>query len=132
MILPTEIREDMNCGLKNKYAEYVHKYWICFPGMETIFKNIGGIQMVESIPNCPSCGSSYTCEIVYGYPSDIEEYLKLVSKREICPGGCIHNENSPTWHCNDCQFHWGKYNISNKTNSFDFDQGFNLDGVYDQ
>ena len=88
--------------------------------------------MSEPIPNCPSCKSTHTCEIIYGYPSEIEEYLKLVSEKKISPGGCVSNENSPLWHCNNCQYDWGKYEGKGKTESFDFDQGYNLDEVYDQ
>ncbi len=83
-------------------------------------------------PKCPLCKSTNTCEIVYGYPSDIEEYLKLVSEEKIHGGGCVHNEDSPTWHCNKCYQNWGAYKDLDKTDSFDYDQGFNLDEVYDQ
>ena len=83
--------------------------------------------MVKQIPNCPSCGSSHTCEIVYGYPSDIEEYLKLVAEKKIHPAGCVSNEHSPAWHCNDCYHDWGEHNDLDKIDSIDFDQGYNLD-----
>ena len=77
-----------------------------------------GKEMTGINPKCPSCKSASTCEIVYGYPSDIEEYLKLVSEKKISAGGCCHDENSPIWHCNDCQYDWPKHK--------------DLDEVYDQ
>ena len=84
---------------------------------------------MTKLPSCPKCNSENTCEIVYGYPGDVEEYLKLVAEKKIHPGEGEQNQNSPVIHCNDCNNQWG---ISNEnTDSFDFDQGFNLDEVYD-
>lgn len=87
--------------------------------------------MNVSNPTCPKCNSANTCEISYGYPADEEEYLKLVAEKKIYPGGCCIDYDSPAWYCNDCENKWGKLN-SDKTDSFDFDQGFNLEEVYDQ
>jgi hypothetical protein len=84
--------------------------------------------MSDLIP-CSKCKSVDTCEITYGYPGDIEEYLKLVAEKKIHPGDGTQNENSPTIHCNNCNNQWR--NSNEKTDSFDFDQGFNLDEVYD-
>ncbi len=80
---------------------------------------------------CPNCNSINNCKIFYGYPGDMEEYLKLVAEKKIYPGGCCITNNDPMWHCNDCESNWGQLD-SDKTDSFDFDQGFNLDEVYDQ
>ena len=77
---------------------------------------------------CLKCGSTNTCEIVYGYPADEEEYLKLVAEKKIYPGGCIEDD-SPAWYCNNCENRWGR--CSDGMDSFDYDQGFNLDEVYD-
>ena len=81
-------------------------------------------------PSCPNCKSENTCEISYGYPADIEEYLKLVAEKKIYPGGCVSEDNSPVWYCNNCENKWGNLNSEN-IDSFDYDQGFNLDEVYD-
>ena len=81
-------------------------------------------------PPCPNCKSENTCEINYGYPGDEEEYLKLVAEKKIYPGGCCIDDDSPSYHCNNCENSWGKLN-SDKTDSFDYDQGFNLEEVYD-
>ena len=88
--------------------------------------------MTEINPSCPSCKSNNTCEIVYGYPSDEEEFLKLLAEKKICSGGCVVSEDSPAWHCNDCYHDWGTYNEHDMIDSFDYDQGYNLDEVYDQ
>jgi len=80
---------------------------------------------------CPKCNSTDTCEIVYGYPGDVEEYLKLSAEKKIHPGGCCVDSDSTTRYCNNCQNKWEKFD-SDKIDSFDFDQGFNLDEVYDQ
>ena len=81
-------------------------------------------------PPCPNCNSVNTCKISYGYPGDEEEYLKLVAEKKIYPGGCVISHDSPLWYCNDCENKWGKLD-SDKTDSFDYDQGFNLEEVYD-
>lgn len=78
----------------------------------------------------PKCKSENTCEISYGYPGDKEEYLKLVAEKKIYLGGCVIEDDSPLWYCNNCENKWGKLD-SNKTDSFDYDQGFNLKEVYD-
>ena len=80
------------------------------------------------IPICPKCQSANTCEISYGYPGDIEEYLKLVAEKKIYPGGYVTEDDSPVWYCNNCENKWGSHS---DIDSFDFDQGFNLDEVYD-
>ena len=78
---------------------------------------------------CPNCNSEKTCEISYGYPGDIEEYLQLVAEKKIYPGGCCIGPDSAAWHCNNCEYQWGKY--PDDIDSFDYDQGFNLEEVYD-
>jgi hypothetical protein len=80
-------------------------------------------------PSCPKCSSDNTCDIVYGYPGDEEEYLRLVAEKKIYPGGCRVEDDSPTWYCNNCGNMWRGY--SENTDSFDYDQGFNLNEVYD-
>ena len=88
--------------------------------------------MSKQIPNCPSCGNSHTCEIVYGYPSDIEEHLKQEAEKKIYPAGCVSDDHSAAWHCNDCYHNWGNYSDLVESDSFDYEQGFNLDEVYNQ
>ena len=80
-------------------------------------------------PSCPKCNNDNTCDIIYGYPGDEEEYLKLVAEKKIYPGGCCIEDDSPTWYCNNCGNMWGGY--SENIDSFDYDQGFNLNEVYD-
>ncbi len=86
---------------------------------------------MSNLESCPRCNSVDTCHIAYGYPGDIEKYLKLVAEKKIYSGGCVIDSDNPIWYCNNCDNKWGKFN-SDKTDSFDFDQGFNIDEVYDQ
>ncbi len=85
---------------------------------------------------CPKCKSGNTCEISYGYPGDEEEYLKLVAEKKIYPGGCIIEDDSPSYYCNNCGHKWGQHNTDSEDfkvdplDSFDYDQGFSLDEVY--
>ena len=59
-------------------------------------------------PKCPFCGSERTCQIFYGYPVDIEEYLEAEAKGELIGGGCCITNDDPAWHCHDCSNEWGK------------------------
>jgi len=79
---------------------------------------------------CPTCNGINTATIAYGYPSDEEEYLKLVAEKKIYPGGNSYDNESPSDYCFDCKIKFGNFKSEN-TESFDFDQGFNLDEVYD-
>lgn len=83
---------------------------------------------MSKLISCPNCNSANICMISYGYPADEEEYLKLVAEKKIYPGGCCTDEESPAWYCNDCENKWGR---CSDTNSFDYDQGFDLDEVYE-
>ncbi len=79
--------------------------------------------------NCLNCNSENVSEIFYGYPGDMELYLKLVADKKIHPGGCTINADSPKWHCNKCGDQWGQ--ISNCDDSTAYDPGFNFDKVHD-
>ena len=69
--------------------------------------------MVKKSPSCPNCKSSNTCPIFWGYPGDIEEYLRLVNEEKISPGGCLVSDDDPVWHCNNCLNEWGKRSEKN-------------------
>lgn len=56
---------------------------------------------------CPKCQSTHIALIFYGYPVDIDEYLKGIESGLYAPGGCCVDENSPRWICNDCKFEFG-------------------------
>ena len=84
---------------------------------------------------CPECGKSWIAEILWGYP-DMDAIEEQLERKETVLGGCYITDNDPKWECNGCHHRWGnaEHNEedSDKTNSFDYDQGFNLDEVYDQ
>ncbi len=83
--------------------------------------------------NCPQCNSSSVAEILWGYPEDTDSLKDTLEKKEIVLGGCLVSEDDPKWECNSCHHRWRTTNSDNsdKIDSFDFDQGFNLDEVYD-
>ncbi len=83
--------------------------------------------------NCPECNSSNVAEILWGY-HDVDAIKKGLDEKEIVLGGCLVSGHDPKWECNECHNRWGdaEHNDSDKTDSFDYDQGFNLDEVYDQ
>lgn len=85
--------------------------------------------------NCPQCNSSSIAKILWGYPADMDSLKESLEKKEIVLGGCIVTENDPKYECNECNYQWNETKTKNnldKIDSFDFDQGFNLDEVYDQ
>lgn len=56
---------------------------------------------------CPHCKSKKIIPIFYGYPADEEEYLKLVAEKKIIPGGCVIENNSPKYFCDNCNGYFG-------------------------
>lgn len=46
--------------------------------------------------------------IFYGYPGDMDVYLKGIENGTIAPGGCCIGEDDPIWFCNDCRNEFGK------------------------
>ena len=82
---------------------------------------------------CPNCRKTWIAEIFWGYPGDIDSVEEELSKKEIVLGGCLITDNDPRWECNNCHHRWGfaEHN-DDKTDSFDFDKGFNIEEVYDQ
>ncbi len=83
--------------------------------------------------NCPNCNSTNFAEIFWGYPGDMKEIQDALDKKEIVLGGCIVTDHDPKWECNDCNHRWGhRDEDDDKIDSFDYDQGYNLDEVYDQ
>ncbi len=83
---------------------------------------------------CPNCNKEGIAEILWGYPEDVESIKEALEKKETVLGGCLVTDHDPTWDCNDCNHRWGyaDHNDENKTDSFDYDKGFNIKEVYDQ
>ena len=84
--------------------------------------------------NCPSCNSKDVARIFWGEPADSEMIFKKIKEKKIVLGGCIVTDNDPEWECNSCHHRWGQRYDCDKSSddSFDYDQGFNLDEVYDK
>ena len=58
-------------------------------------------------PTCPQCKSKNIARIFWGYPADMDEYLKGIESGELATGGCCVSGNDPKWECNDCANRWG-------------------------
>ncbi len=59
-------------------------------------------------PPCPECKSNSVAWVFYGYPEDIDWYLKAIDEKEIVGGSCLVTDHDPKWECNDCYYQWGK------------------------
>ncbi len=85
--------------------------------------------------NCPNCNSHSVAVIFWGLPEETKELEKELDEKKIVLGGCLVTDHDPKWECNDCHVRWGHSKDdeldSDRTNSFDYDQGFNLNEVYD-
>ncbi len=57
--------------------------------------------------NCPRCDSPKIAPIAYGYPGNMDAYLKAVDEGVIILGGCLIEEESPSWGCTECHHRWG-------------------------
>ena len=70
MIFLTKTLENINYGLKIRFAESVGKYWICFPGMEIILENIGGCEIMskQDIDSKKKSASEAFVNSFGGYP----------------------------------------------------------------
>ena len=64
--------------------------------------------LTESKPVCPECNSKNVAWIFWGYPGDMDWYLKGIESKEIVPGGCIVTDHDPKWECNSCNHQWGE------------------------
>ena len=63
--------------------------------------------MTETKPTCPECNKNNVAVIFWGYPGDVDWYLKAIDDKEIVGGGCLVSDNDPKWECNDCHCQWG-------------------------
>ena len=53
---------------------------------------------------CPSCESKNVVPIEYGLPGD--EMREDAIKGKIHLGGCMIEDDSPDFHCNECEHEW--------------------------
>jgi len=56
---------------------------------------------------CPECNKDNVALIFWGYPADMDEYLKGIDSGKFAPGGCRVSNNDPKWECNECANRWG-------------------------
>lgn len=61
--------------------------------------------MKKSQPVCPSCGSSDTIPIRYGFPGP--EMFEKADRGEIALGGCVIMPDNPTRRCRACHTAFG-------------------------
>jgi len=64
--------------------------------------------MKKKNPSCPQCKSDSVVVIVYGYPEDMDTYLKDIENGTLALGGCCMGEDDPIWFCNNCHNEFGK------------------------
>jgi hypothetical protein len=57
---------------------------------------------------CPECGSGSIAEILYGLPAYDEQMERDLDASKIVLGGCCVSDDSPEWHCNECEHKWGR------------------------
>jgi hypothetical protein len=58
-------------------------------------------------PNCPSCGSTRTSEILYGLPDFSPALKRNLKEGRYVLGGCMVAHGDPKWHCRACRHRWG-------------------------
>jgi hypothetical protein len=63
--------------------------------------------LTETKPVCPECNKNNVALIFWGYPGDMDWYLKAIQEKEIVGGGCLVSENDPKLECTDCYWQWG-------------------------
>jgi hypothetical protein len=56
---------------------------------------------------CTQCNESNVAIIFWGYPADIDWYLKAIDDKGIIPGGCLVLDNDPKLEYSDCLHQWG-------------------------
>ena len=61
---------------------------------------------MKAKPTCPECGSSRIAEILYGMPDFSQTEADLEAGR-IVLGGCTVHDESPRWHCHECEHQFG-------------------------
>jgi len=52
---------------------------------------------------CPACGSKNVAKIMYGYPIFDDKLSQQLNNKEVKLGGCIIDDYSPKYFCNDCK-----------------------------
>lgn len=62
----------------------------------------------ESPSACPSCASPKIAPILYGYPADVDGYLKATHEGVIIGGGCVIEPDAAAWGCKACGHRWGR------------------------
>ena len=63
--------------------------------------------LTETKPVCPECNKNNVALIFWGYPGDMDWYVKAIQEKEIVGGGCLVSENDPKWECTNCYWQWG-------------------------
>ncbi len=66
--------------------------------------------MSKNKQSCPKCQSKNVIPIMYGDPT--LETLEKSAAGKLAIGGCCVNDQSPKWHCQDCEHEFGQYMLS--------------------
>lgn len=62
--------------------------------------------MTNKRRKCPQCQSKKVVPIIYGMPT--QETFEEAEEGKLIIGGCCLSDDSPEWHCNDCQHEFNK------------------------
>jgi len=81
----------------------------CYGGTTDLARHCNGCGNEWGGVYCPRCHSTSTCPMVYGYPGNMDEYLRLADEKKIEPCGCNVTSMSPTWRCKRCWLAWGGF-----------------------
>ena len=63
--------------------------------------------MSKKHPHCPQCQSKKVVPILYGMPT--MEAVEESEAGKLFIGGCCIGDESPKWHCQDCEHEFGKH-----------------------
>lgn len=55
---------------------------------------------------CPQCGEATVVAVMYGFPTP--EAVEAADRGEVEIGGCIVEDDNPTWRCRQCGRSWQK------------------------
>ena len=57
---------------------------------------------------CPECDSVKIAGILYGMPVFDEQFDQDLKAGKVVLGGCLLSDESPEWHCSECDFEWSE------------------------
>lgn len=84
------------------YQKYSDALWERWKQQEAEEKRIEG--HYDPIEPCPKCGSRSVVEILYGFPTEVQQ--EAASRGALALGGCMFELGGPSFHCKQCGHSW--------------------------